>query len=137
MKRLMSWALILSVFLGITFHIQINRTVFEEIPTNENSREELYQDIIMSFLTPYIEEAASDYYRRSLIVAPYSVKILSMERPNGYRTFAFRMVLEVVPYVGPHLSVGVDHLTITIQPGGEVLIEDYVHTEPCILYACI
>ena len=133
MKRLMPWVLIVSVLLSITYLTQVNRTVFEETPHNKGSREELYQDIIMSFLTPHLEKAVSNYYGRRVTVAPYSVRILSVTRPNGYRTFKFTVKLEVAPYVGPHLTVGVDHVTLTVGGGGEVVIKGYEHIESHVL----
>jgi hypothetical protein len=53
MKRLMSWALILSVLLGITFHTQINRTVFEEIPLMK-TQEKSYIRISLCHFLPRI-----------------------------------------------------------------------------------
>ncbi|MBU3156360.1 DUF3888 domain-containing protein [Clostridium estertheticum] len=56
-------------------------------------------------------------------VDAWAIDILSVERPNGYRTFLFIIKMEVIPYVGPHLSVGVDRITITVDGIGEGLLE--------------
>jgi len=97
----------------------------------EQSREELYQDIFMSLLLPYIQKEVDKYYSKYLtdtpIVAPYSVYVLSAERPNGYRTFVFKLKLQVISYIGPHLGVGLDYITATVEGTGDVKIEKFEH----------
>lgn len=36
------------------------------------------------------------------MAAPYTVYVLSADRPNGYRTFVFNLKLRVDSYIGPH-----------------------------------
>jgi hypothetical protein len=97
----------------------------------EQSREELYQDIFISLLLPYIQNEVDIYYSKYLIrhpmVAPYTVYILSAERPKGYRTFLFRLKLRVDCYIGPHNSVGLDDITVTVGGSGDVKIEKFEH----------
>lgn len=93
----------------------------------EGSTEELYQDIFVSLLLWYIDEAVDDYYGTPYTVAPYQVKVLSVERPNGYRTFAFLIKLEVLPYTGPHIVVGIDHITIRVSSGPKIDVEKFEH----------
>ncbi|WP_238881281.1 DUF3888 domain-containing protein [Clostridium sp. YIM B02551] len=97
------------------------------------SQEELYQDILFSMLTPYIQKAVDDYYRELLtvtpIVDPMSIKILRVDRPNGYRTFYFIIETQVMPYIGPHNSVGTDNVTISVGGIGEVKILKFKHIE--------
>lgn len=97
----------------------------------EQSREELYQDIFMSLLLPYIQKEVDKYYSKYLTgpptVAPYTVYVLSAERPNGYRTFFFRLKLKVESYTGPHIGVGQDYITLTVGGSGDVEIEKYEH----------
>lgn len=99
----------------------------------EHSQEELYQDIFVTLLDPYIQETIKDYYKQSLNISPVSspanVEILSVERPIGYRSFLFVIELQVKPYVGPHIGVGVDKLTIRMGTGGEVKVEKFEHIE--------
>lgn len=97
----------------------------------EKSSEELYQDIFFSLLSPYIQKSVEDYYKKFLTdiptVDPWNIDILSVERPNGYRTFLFVLKVQVTPYVGPHLDVGVDRLTITIHGTGNVEVNRFEH----------
>lgn len=100
---------------------------FEPGKSPEGSLEELYRDVFMSFVTPYIKEAVCDYYKQPFNVDLWSSKILSIERPNGYRTFFFILKIEVQPYYGPHNSVGVDQITLTIGSSGKVTIKKFEH----------
>ncbi len=92
--------------------------------------EELYQDVFMTVLLPYSQEAVSKYYEKntgySPNVDPYGPTVLSIERPDGYRTFLFIIKLEVVPYLGAHNPIGVDHITIRVS-SGEVKVETFEH----------
>lgn len=109
--------------------IEAFNTYFEPGEPSEGSVEELYQDIFILMLLPEIEKAVEDYYGRPYFVAPYQVKILNVGRPNGYRTFGFILKLEILPYEGPHNSVGKDHITIKIEPGPTIQVEKFEHIE--------
>lgn len=111
----------------------------EQVETNsesiynpvKQSREELYQDIFVSLLLPDIQKAVEDYYKNFLtekpIVAPYNVHVLNAERLMGYRSFSFRLKLKVSSYIGPHLDIGDDYITIKIEGGDKVTIEKFEH----------
>lgn len=59
----------------------------------KQSQQELYQDVFVTLLDPYIRKAIDDYYGQFLTISPmYSlgdVEILNVERPMGYRSFSF------------------------------------------------
>lgn len=97
----------------------------------EQSREELYHDTTISLLMPYIQNEVNQYYSQYLtqppMVAPYTIHVITAERPNGYRTFFFRLKLQVNSYIGPHINVGLDNLTVTIDGSGNVNIEEFEH----------
>ena len=104
------------------------KTYFEPGYPPEGSVEEIYHDTLMLLISPYIDDAIEDYYGQPFSHAPYHDKVLSIERPNGYRTFAFIIKLEVMPYYGAHNTVGVDHITISIS-AGQVYIQKFEHIE--------
>lgn len=110
-----------------------NKLNFTDTPYKppEQSRVELYQDIFSSLLMPYIQKSVEHYYTKFLNdipkVDPWAIDILSIDRPNGYRTFLFVLKIQVKPYVGPHLSVGVDRLKITVHGAGNVEVNSFEH----------
>lgn len=99
----------------------------------EHSREELYQDIFISLLLPDIQREIDNYYKEFLtdgpMVAPYTVYVLSAERLEHYRSFIFRVKLKVDSYIGPHLDIGVDNITILIGAGDKPKIEKFQHVK--------
>ncbi len=98
--------------------LQTHKTYFEPNKPANGSIEELYQDIFMTQLLPCISKEVKDYYKKhtgySPWVDPWQPDILYIKRPNGYRTFLFEIKLEVAPYLGPHCSIGVDHITLMV-----------------------
>jgi len=107
-----------------------SKTYFEPDTPIKGSLEEIYKDVSMGLLTPHIHKAVSDHYEKntgfSPNVDPWDINILSIERPNGYRTFLFVIKIEVSPYLGAHNAIGVDHLTIRVS-SGEVEVEKFEH----------
>lgn len=127
------FVILIMIMFGLTAFASANTLYPPDIPYQppEQSREELYQDILISLLLPHIQKEVDKYYSKYLTqtphVAPYSVYILSADRPNGYRTFIFNLKLRVDSYIGPHNSVGLDYLTVTVGGSGDVKIEKFEH----------
>lgn len=90
------------------------------------SNEELYKDMFVTLLTPYIKEAITKYYGQSYQIALAKVEILDIERPLGYRSFKFITKIQVKPFVGAHNTIGIDHLTYEIS-SGEVKLKKFEH----------
>lgn len=105
---------------------ELFQTYFEPVIPPEGSVEEIYLDVFMSLLLPYINEAVDNYYGQGYTVAPYSIKVLNIDRPNGYRTFMFVMKLEVMPYTLAHIPIGVDHITIRVDTRN-ITVEKFEH----------
>jgi hypothetical protein len=103
----------------------------EHYNTPENSKEKLCLDILMTLLVPNLQYEVDNYYKEYLsvtpTVAPYDVPILSMDRISESGTFDFRLKLELHPYVGPHLDVGLDYITVRVNPVDKVKIEKFEH----------
>ena len=52
------------------------------------------------------------------------IKILNIERPNGNRTSHFIINIEVEPFIGPHITVGKDRISIDLSyPGYQKLLK--------------
>ena len=135
MRRLIVLFLIVFIVVSTIFLIEKNHDKNTTKQVNNiyqppDSRGELYQDIYISLLMPYIEKEVASYYSNILKetpqVAPYYVNVLDAKRPNGYRSFLFELKLKVIPYVGPHIGVGVDYITIKIA-SRKVTIENFKH----------
>lgn len=89
------------------------------------------QDMLMLLLTPAIQDAVNNYYLKYLkeppLVYPYQIDVVQIERINGFRGFMFLLTVEVMPVVGPHISVGMDRITFEISAGPTVKLKKYNH----------
>ncbi|WP_105617420.1 DUF3888 domain-containing protein [Vallitalea okinawensis] len=111
---------------GLDTNIVESKTKFPRPP--ERSNEELYKDIFITLLLPYIDDEIENYYGKSYSVDPWTVNIIDITRLNGYRTFLFLITLEVSPYTGPHNTVGIDNITFKVS-SGDITVENFEHIE--------
>lgn len=100
---------------------------------DEESQDILYQDVIITALAPTIDNAIDEYYKNVLSYLPgYDssfIKILNIERPNGDRTSYFIINIEVEPFIGPHITVGKDRISIKLSYPGIQEIQKFEHLE--------
>ena len=120
------------IFICLLFLSPIH--AFAEAPyiPPEQSREELYQDIFLSLLTPKVDEVIGDFYKKEpgltcVTVYPYQTVVEKVERIGGYRSFVFEVTLLVNPVVGAHNPVGEDRLRFEVGGGGDVKLLQHEH----------
>jgi len=120
--------------IGIYFITKIN--LFDSQPSSNQfdsikQNEQVYYNLFITMLYPYVEEAIADYYSEymthPLNADPYDYRFISIEEIYGLN-YSNTVELEVHPYVGPHLSVGRDRITFKIELDG-VNIEKFEHLE--------
>jgi hypothetical protein len=109
----------ISILMVVVFTINntyVNTTAKQ---VEEKSQDVLYQDVILTALAPAMNHAVIGYYKNIFNEPPLydqtSIKILNIERPNGYRTWHFIINIEVEPFIGPHISVGKDRISIELS----------------------
>lgn len=143
MKKTIIIILISSLLIGL-FNISIlekrninkheikNQLIFNNIQmTDEEQKEKLYKDLFIILLQPHVEKAINEYYdayfTESLRVEPWYYSFLNIEKlPNS--SYSYIMQLEVSPFIGPHLTVGLDHITFKMDLN-EIIIEKFEHIE--------
>jgi hypothetical protein len=81
----------------------------------EGSIEELYKDIIVVLIEPYITEALKEHYGRLLQYDLFGIEFLKIERAE-YRSFDFLIKLQIQPFVGAHNFIGIDNITMRVSP---------------------
>ncbi|MGL4571383.1 MAG: DUF3888 domain-containing protein [Clostridium sp.] len=95
---------------------------------HENSKESMYEDVIISLLIPYIQKEINNFYKDYLrelpIVFPYSIDISNIKRESGY---ALQLELIVHPFVGPINTVGDYLITLETDAFGTVKILKFEH----------
>ena len=121
--------LVVSIFIIIVAVINIiNSFVNTTAKQTKEESQILYQDVILTALSPTINTAIADYYKTLLTESPLydstAIKILNIQRPNGDRTSLFIINIEVKPFVGPHITVGKDLISISLSyPGTQEELE--------------
>ncbi|SHJ82025.1 Protein of unknown function [Anaerocolumna jejuensis DSM 15929] len=131
-KRILVTIFILIVVAITTKNTFVNTTAKQA----EEDQTILYQDVIITALAPTIDKAIDEYYKNVLSYLPgYDssfIKILNIERPNGNRTSHFIINIEVEPFIGPHITVGKDKISINLSYPGipEILKFEHVEDHP-------
>lgn len=130
-KSLLAITIILFIVVIITIKITFVNTTAKQ--AEEKSQDVLYQDVIITALAPVINKAVIDYYKNIFTESPLydqtSIKILNIERPNGYRTWHFIINIEVDPFIGPHITVGKDRLSIDLSYPNYPEVLKFEHVE--------
>jgi hypothetical protein len=127
--------LVVTIFILIVVVITIKNAIVntKAKQAKEESQDILYQDVIITALVPTINTAIDDYYRNILTESPFydssSIKILNIERPNGYRTWYFIINIEIKPFIGPHIPVGKDRISIELSSSGLQEILSFKHVK--------
>lgn len=123
---------LLSLFLIITNPLQASAESMLLKPRQDSTELQL-QDMFMILLSPAVEDAVNQYYRKLLkespVVYPYQSSIVQIERTNGFRGFIFLITVEVMPVVGPHIAVGKDQITFQISSGPTVKLIEFRHIQ--------
>ncbi len=129
--------LVVSIFIIIVAVINIiNSFVNTTAKQTKEESQILYQDVILTALSPTINTAIADYYKTLLTESPLydstAIKILNIQRPNGDRTSLFIINIEVKPFVGPHITVGKDRISIKLSYPGlqEILKFEHIKDYP-------
>lgn len=117
---------------NINKHEFNNQLIFNNIQMeNEKQKEKLYKNLFITIIHPHVENAINEYYGEYFIedlrVEPWYYNFLSIENvPNSSYSYIVR--LEISPFIGPHLTVGIDHITLKMNLDG-VIIEKFEHIE--------
>lgn len=129
--------LVVSIFIIIVAVINIiNSFVNTTAKQTKEESQILYQDVILTALSPTINTAIADYYKTLLTESPLydstAIKILNIQRPNGDRTSLFIINIEVKPFIGPHITVGKDRISIKLSYPGlqEILKFEHIKDYP-------
>lgn len=100
--------------------------------------DDAYRQAIIEFLMPQIDRAVENYYKKYFNylpgVAPYfGGKVLSIRRrdsePAKNISYSYEVVVQVMPYFGPHIAVGRDNLTFRVFAGGKAQLAKFEHIE--------
>lgn len=131
MKKKLILTIISLIVVVIIIRISIVNSIAKQV--KEDPKDILYEDVIITALSPSIDKAIDEYYKNILTKSPFydstSIKILNIDRPNGNQTWNFIIEIEVRPYIGPHITVGKDRILIELSYPGLQAIKSFEHVE--------
>lgn len=95
---------------------------------NEESREKLYRDFLITQLSPYITQAITDYYGYPKSYGLFNAKVLNIKRLEK-GTYYFEIQIQVISFEGPHNPpYGVETVTVRKDHTG-IYVKDFIHEE--------
>lgn len=118
---------------GFDFHQEVSReplSIDSQAGTPqwpENADAEICRDLSLLLLSPYIDQAIKDYYAQPLAHDPWSDQIKALTQAKEKNKTYYIIQMEVIPYTGPHNSVGIDDITLTIESGPNVNMKQFKH----------
>lgn len=97
-------------------------------PVYANPQEEPLQRLVLTLLAPKIQEQINQYYKDKLTVSPTFAPFLGgTDLDVEYHSSHIDVLVKTIPYVGPHLDVGMDSLRFSIDNAGTVTVLEYKH----------
>lgn len=93
-----------------------------------NSTENIYREIVYTFLEPHIYEVLADYYQVPSNYEGCDIKVINIERPKGGGSYYFVVTIEVHVYTGPYDRIGIDKIVLETAGGGLRALK-YEHTD--------
>jgi hypothetical protein len=100
------------------------------LPINANKTEDPYQRIVLTLLAPNIDAQIDKYYENKLTESPTFAPFLGGNTLDvKYFESHIDVNVTIIPYVGPHLSVGKDMMKFRIDNNGMIKVENYDHIE--------
>ena len=117
----------------MSFFVLSGTFVFAAVAQDEESENILYNDAIITAISPAVDKAVDDYYKAILKhtpgYGPSYAKIIKIERPNGDRTAYFLIEMEFEPFLGPHITVGKDRVLVELGWGSPPKVLKFEHLE--------
>lgn len=97
-------------------------------PVNAKTREKPLERLVLTLLAPKIQEQINRYYEEKLTVSPIFSPFLDGTELNvEYHPSHIDVYVTVIPYVGPHLDIGMDSMKFRIDNTGAVMAQEYKH----------
>ena len=106
-----------------------------EVFNNITKTHNFENDIILALLWSHVEDAVNTYYSeyvdgRVNIVPFHGTRIIAMDHNNPNNcVYNFIVTVEVTPYIGPHISLGRDHVTIWVDYLYNPVVSNFKHVE--------
>ena len=120
---------ILTLLSIISFSKAVNRDGNFVQAMSANAETDIYKETLTVSLLKELQQASNRYYDGSYSVFPtvelVTTKLEQICKQEGKTILEFK----IMPFIGPHNTVGVDHITLSLDHRGNVTVLDYQHSE--------
>jgi len=90
--------------------------------------------LVLTLVAPQIQEQINQYYKNKLTVSPTFTPFLDgTDVDVKYYSSHIDVQVETLPYVGPHLDVGIDSMRFSIDNSGSIVVLEYKHIRDYVL----
>ena len=97
-------------------------------PVFAKPNDEPLKRLALTLLAPKIQEQINHYYKNKLTVSPTFTPFLDgTDVDVKYHSSHIDVQVKTIPYVGPHLDVGLDSMRFTIDNSGSIVVLEYKH----------
>ena len=94
-----------------------------------SSETDIYKEALTASLIKELQQSADRYYGGSYSVFP-TVELSTTELEQLYRQGSKTILaFKIMPFIGPHNTVGIDHLTLSLDSRGNITLLNYQHSE--------
>ena len=120
---------VLTLLSIISFSKAVNRDGNFVQAMSANAENDIYKETLTVSLLKELQQASNRYYDGSYSVFPtvelVTTKLEQICKQEGKTILEFK----IMPFIGPHNTVGVDHITLSLDHRGNVTVLDYQHSE--------
>ncbi|MGV2882444.1 DUF3888 domain-containing protein [Paenibacillus taichungensis] len=113
-------------FMGSLLTVIIFLMVIQPICAKPN--DEPLKRLVLTLLAPKIQEQINHYYKNKLTESPTFTPFLDgTDVDVKYHSSHIDVQVKTIPYVGPHLDVGLDSMRFSIDNSGSIVVLEYKH----------
>lgn len=97
-------------------------------PVCAKPNDEQLKRLVLTLLAPKIQEQINHYYKNKLTVSPSFTPFLDgTDVDVKYQPSHIEVQVKTIPYVGPHLDVGLDSMRFSMDNSGLIVVLEYKH----------
>lgn len=97
-------------------------------PTSARPHEDEYKRLVLTLLAPSIQEQVNQFYKSKLTISPqFSPFLDGNDLEVKYHSSHIEVSVTLIPYVGPHLDVGMDSIKLRVDNAGKVEVVEFKH----------
>ncbi|WP_145326421.1 DUF3888 domain-containing protein [Paenibacillus xylanexedens] len=113
-------------FIGLLLAVIIFLMTIQPVFAKQN--DEPLKRLVLTLLAPKIQEQINQYYKNKLTVSPTFTPFFNgTDIDVKYYSSHIDVQVNTIPYVGPHLDVGIDSMRFSIDNSGSIMVQEYKH----------